>query len=154
TIDGAGESTHSTVSYVSQYPLPSSTGFLSYSDCGKNTLSERPPQHHGNKRRLRKTDAPMLRETIRRLLRHPILSAMMTVGGFTGLVSLASFGRDLLIANRYGVDRVLDAFLIAYLLPLSLVQVLAASFSSALMPTYVDVRENQSRDASQKLLRN
>lgn len=96
----------------------------------------------------------MFRKTIERLVQYPVFSAILTVGGLTALVSLASFGRDLLIANRFGVDRVLDAFLIAYLLPLSCVNILAASFTSALMPTYLDVRQNQSVEAGHALFRN
>lgn len=93
----------------------------------------------------------MIQRAIDRLVQYPIFSAILTVGGLTAIVSLASFLRDLLIANRYGVDRELDAFLIAYLLPLSLVNVLAASFTSALMPTYLELRQNQSRSASDAL---
>lgn len=93
----------------------------------------------------------VIQRVVDRLVQYPLFSAILTVGGMTAIVSLASFWRDLLIANRYGVDRELDAFLIAYLLPLSLVNVLAASFTSALMPTYLVVRRKQSPSASDAL---
>jgi putative peptidoglycan lipid II flippase len=99
--------------------------------------------------RLNRLDAWRKRSVNRR-----ILAAMLTVGGLTLVVKLASVARELVLAHQFGTGDVLDAFLIAFLLPSFIIQVVAGSFNLALIPTYVRVREHEGQDAAQRLFSN
>jgi len=80
-----------------------------------------------------------------------LLSTMLTVGGLTLLVKFVAAGKEAFVARQLGVGDALDAFLIAYLLPALAMNVIAGSFNSALVPTYIQVRERDGRAASQRL---
>ena len=80
-----------------------------------------------------------------------ILAAIISVGGFTILVKLAATAKQLVIAGQFGTGDALDAFLIAFLIPSFAINVVAGSFNAAFMPTYVEVREREGRDAAQLL---
>src|SRR5215510_4174093 len=80
-----------------------------------------------------------------------ILTAMLTVGGLTSIVKVASTFKEMLLARQFGVGDGLDAFLIAYMLPSFAINVLAGSFSAALIPTYIQAREEDGKDAAQRL---
>ncbi len=85
---------------------------------------------------------------------HRIFSAIITVGGFTFAVKLATVVKELLVARQFGTGDDLDAFLIAFLLPSYAINVVVGSLNSALIPTYIQVREYEGRDAAQQLLSN
>ncbi|MCF8143856.1 MAG: murein biosynthesis integral membrane protein MurJ [Deltaproteobacteria bacterium] len=87
-----------------------------------------------------------LRSTNRR-----IFGAIISIGGFTILVKLAAIAKQLVIAGRFGTGDALDAFLIAFLAPSFAINVAAGSFSAALIPTFVEVREREGQDAAQRL---
>ena len=72
---------------------------------------------------------------------------LVTVG-----VRVVSLGNTLLTATLFGTGDVLEAFFIAYLLPSFLMSVVAGSFTSALIPTYIQVRERQGDEAVRKLV--
>jgi putative peptidoglycan lipid II flippase len=57
----------------------------------------------------------------------------------------------LVVARWFGRSDALDAFLIAYLLPSFLVTLVAGSFNAAMIPTFVEVREREGREAAQRL---
>src|SRR4029078_7629041 len=80
-----------------------------------------------------------------------IFSAMMTVGVMNSVVMLVSSFRDLVVAHQFGVGDNLDAFLVAYLLPATAVSVVAGSLNAALIPTLIQVREQEGKEASQRL---
>ncbi len=80
-----------------------------------------------------------------------IFSGLLTIGVITALVRLATAGKDLVVAGQFGTSDVLDAFLIALVLPTFAVQVLAASFNPALVPTYISVRELEGENAAERL---
>lgn len=81
-----------------------------------------------------------------------IFTAMVTVGGLTFLVKLFAMGKELIVAGYFGTGDALDAFLIAFLLPSFAVSVVAGSFGPAFVPVFIQVRENEGRDAAQRLL--
>ena len=83
-----------------------------------------------------------------------ILTSAAMLGGLTVLVKLAAFAKDWLIARQFGVSDELDAFLVAFLIPLFAVAVAAGSFASAFMPTYIRVLEQQGFDAARRLTSN
>lgn len=80
-----------------------------------------------------------------------IFAATAIVGLLTGLVKFASVGKELVVAWRFGTGDELDAFLIALVVPSFIINVVAGSFKSALIPEYIKVREQQGREAAQQL---
>lgn len=83
-----------------------------------------------------------------------IFSAIITVGGLTVLVKVAATGKELFVAYKFGTSDALDAYLIAFLLPSFAINVIAGSFSAALIPTFIHVREREGREAAQRLFSN
>lgn len=80
-----------------------------------------------------------------------IFAAAMTIGGITGLVKLVAMAKELAIAYQFGTGDVLDAFLIAYLLPAFAINVVAGSLSACLVPAYIRAKEQQGQEAAQVL---
>jgi len=80
-----------------------------------------------------------------------IFSAMLTVGGMTVMVKLVSTAKEMVVAHQFGVGDGLDAFLIAFLLPSVAINVIAGSFNAALIPTYIQIRDQQGKQAAQSL---
>jgi putative peptidoglycan lipid II flippase len=80
-----------------------------------------------------------------------IFGAAVTVGIGTGFVKVASVGKELVVAWRFGTADDLDAFLIALVVPSLITHVIAGSFNAALIPTYIRVREQSGIKAAQKL---
>jgi putative peptidoglycan lipid II flippase len=81
-----------------------------------------------------------------------IFAAIATIGFGTLMVKVAAVAKELVIAYQFGTSNALDAFLIAYLLPSFAITVVAGSVSSALIPTYVKVRERDGREQAYRLL--
>ena len=81
-----------------------------------------------------------------------ILAAIVTVGGFTVLVKLAAVVKELAIAYQFGTGDELDAFLIAFLLPQFAINLIGGSLNAALIPTYIQVREQEGQGAAQCVL--
>lgn len=79
----------------------------------------------------------------RRSTNRRILAAALTVGTLTVVVKLAAMAKELVVAYRFGTGDVIDAFLIAFLLPSLVVNVVTGSFGLAFTPIYVDVRERR-----------
>ncbi|GJL80332.1 MAG: putative lipid II flippase MurJ [Nitrospinaceae bacterium] len=74
------------------------------------------------------------------------------VGFFTLLVKVASLSKELVVAYLFGTGDTLDAFLIAYLVPSFVVLIIAGAFKPAVVPTYIQVRDQESPEAAQELL--
>jgi putative peptidoglycan lipid II flippase len=77
---------------------------------------------------------------------------MVTVGGFTALVKLAAVVKEVATAYQFGVNDELDAFLIAFLLPQFAMNLIGGSLNTALIPTYIQICEQDGRGAAQRLL--
>ena len=85
---------------------------------------------------------------------HPgrkIFAAASSVAACSAIAGLAATAKELVVARWFGRGDALDAFLIAFLLPSFLVNLVAGSFSSALVPTFVEVRDREGREAAQRL---
>lgn len=80
-----------------------------------------------------------------------IFSAMLVVVVMTGAAKVAVVAKELVVARFFGTGEVVDAFLIAFLLPMFAINVLSDSFSAAMMPTYIRIRDNAGRKAAQQL---
>jgi len=87
-----------------------------------------------------------------RSVNHRIFSALMTVGGVTLAVKLVAAAKEIVVAYQFGTSDGLDAFLIAFLLPQLAINLIAGSFNAALIPTYIQVREQEGRREAQRLL--
>lgn len=81
-----------------------------------------------------------------------IFGAMVTVGGLTTLVKLVAAAKEMAIAYQFGTSDELDAFLIAFLLPAFAVKLIAGALNTALIPTYIQVREQEGQPAAQRVL--
>lgn len=83
-----------------------------------------------------------------------VFAAVLTVGGFTALANLAATVKELVVAHRFGTGDTLDALLIALLLPSFASNVIAGSFTAAIVPALVHIRESQNHEAMEKLFSN
>jgi putative peptidoglycan lipid II flippase len=81
-----------------------------------------------------------------------IFGAAMTVGVLTALMGVFSLLKEILVAARFGRGDEIDAFLFAWLITGFLVTVVAETFHVSLIPTYIQVLEQQGRESAQKLL--
>lgn len=80
-----------------------------------------------------------------------IFSGMVIVVMMSLIVKVMAAGKELIVADYFGTTHVVDAFLFAYLLPAFLINILAGSFSSAVMPTYIRTRDNKGRQVADRL---
>lgn len=80
-----------------------------------------------------------------------IFGAAVTVALGTIVVKSASLVKELVVAWKFGVGDTLDAFFIALLIPAFIINVVSSSFNAALIPTYIRVREQEGKEAAQKL---
>ncbi len=80
-----------------------------------------------------------------------IFRATLVVAVLSGFAMLGSVARELVVAQWFGRSDALDAFLIAYLLPSFLVNVVAGSFGPAFVPTFIQVREKEGDEGAQRL---
>ena len=83
-----------------------------------------------------------------------VYKRQVIVGGFNLIVKFVTFFKELVVANIFGINDELDAFLIALTIPSSIIAVIAGSFNAALIPTYIQVRESEGGEAANKLLSN
>lgn len=75
----------------------------------------------------------------------------MTVA--TTAVKLVAAVKEIAIAYRFGVGDDLDAYLIAYLYVTFIILIISVSFASAIIPTYVDVKNRLGHDSTSALFR-
>lgn len=81
-----------------------------------------------------------------------IFAAAVMIAAVTILVKIVGLARELVVASRLGRGDVLDAFIIANALPSYAVNVIAGSFSAAIVPTFIEVLHGRSRNEAQRLL--
>jgi putative peptidoglycan lipid II flippase len=80
-----------------------------------------------------------------------IFRAALIVAVCSSLVAIAAMLRELFVARFFGRSDALDAFLVAYLLPSSVVTIVAGSLATALLPVFVEIRHKQGLGAAQEL---
>lgn len=68
-----------------------------------------------------------------------------------GIVMVVAVLRDLIFAYRFGTGAIVDAFLMGLLVPTMAVQVVGASFSSAIVPEIIRLRVGPRRDIADAL---
>src|SRR5258707_6417838 len=80
-----------------------------------------------------------------------ILTDAVVVGALTLLVKLAGAAKVVFSAHLLGAGDQFDAFVIAFVIPSFLGDVLAGSLLAAFIPTLIEVREKQGADAAHEL---
>jgi len=80
------------------------------------------------------------------MFRATVIVALATVA-----VRIVSLAKELVVAWKFGVSDELDAYLVATVVPLFLISLIAGSFNSAVIPTYIHVRDNDGHVAAQRL---
>jgi len=83
---------------------------------------------------------------------YKIFNALVTVAILYGIAKVGAIAKELVVAWRFGTLDEMDAFLIAFLVPSFVINVVAGSFNTAFMPTYIRVRKQEGDEASQRLL--
>jgi putative peptidoglycan lipid II flippase len=83
-----------------------------------------------------------------------VLFQMAVIGICTGLVKLAGAAKVIFSARAFGVSDNIDAYFIAFLVASFFGDTLAGSLNSALVPTFIQVREIEGRAAAQRLYQN
>ena len=91
------------------------------------------------------------RRSLKSTVRTKISSAALTTGSLSVLVKLASLGSTLIIASLFGTGDDLEAFFVAFMLPSLMMHVIGGAFSSAMIPTYVQLMEQQGKEQAQAL---
>lgn len=83
-----------------------------------------------------------------------VFTAALTVAAATAVLKLATAGRELVVAHRFGTSDALDAFIIAILAPSFAISVQVAALSAAVMPTLIRVAEQDGEAAARRLVQN
>src|SRR5580693_6864899 len=83
-----------------------------------------------------------------------MLADTATVGGWTAAVKVAGAAKVILAARLFGAGDVMDAFLIAFLLPAFFMDMLAGPLDSALIPALIELRHQQGKAAAEALYSN
>ncbi len=98
----------------------------------------------------------VVNEVAARIRRRPelsgrLLQAILAVGGITFLARLAFGVRELTVAHYFGLSDERDALAIAAVGLVFTVNVVAGSFGSAFVPTFIRVRDSEGHAAAQAL---
>jgi putative peptidoglycan lipid II flippase len=80
-----------------------------------------------------------------------IFRAATTVGFFGVGVKVIAMLKEMAIANYFGRNDQVDAFLVAYLVPGFFVVIVAGSLNAAFLPTFIHVRHKNGEEAAQQL---
>ena len=81
-----------------------------------------------------------------------IFGAAITVGFLAAGVRVVGLVNTQVTAALFGTGDVMEAFFVALLLPSFVINVVAGAFTSALIPTYTQIREHQGDEAARKLV--
>jgi putative peptidoglycan lipid II flippase len=81
-----------------------------------------------------------------------IFVAIVIVGFFTVISKLVSMIKDLFVARSFGVSSELDAFLVSFIVPSLVINLVGSSFNASLIPAYIEVRTKDGPDAARELL--
>jgi len=80
-----------------------------------------------------------------------VFGVAMIVGTMTMGIKLASLIKESVVAAAFGTGNAYDAFIIALLVPTTIVNMLSGSLNAALIPTYIEIREQEGSPAAQRL---
>lgn len=80
-----------------------------------------------------------------------VLGAALLIGILTLGIKVLSLFKESVVAGAYGTGSSFDAFIIAQLLPMTLISIISGSLNAALIPTYIEIREQQNTEAAHRL---
>ena len=80
-----------------------------------------------------------------------IFDATLTVGVLNFCSSVLYMFKSMVVASFFGMGDTLEAFIIAFLPLLFVINVVIGAFTSSLIPTYIQVREQQGMNAARDL---
>ncbi|MGK0185347.1 MAG: putative peptidoglycan lipid II flippase [Verrucomicrobiales bacterium] len=80
-----------------------------------------------------------------------ILGSVMTVGVLTMCVKAMGFAKELVVANYFGTSDVMDAFVIAFMIPSVVAAVLAEGLPDALLPAYSETAAKNGKQEADAL---
>ena len=81
-----------------------------------------------------------------------IFAAMLTVGGLTVLVKMVSAGKELVIAYQFGTSDALDAFVMAFLLPQFVIELIGGALKRPSSPPTFRCVNKKGSEAAQRLI--
>ena len=81
-----------------------------------------------------------------------IFGASVTILIMTLAVKGVTFVKEVLVAARFGTGDELDAFLIAFLIPSLVINVLGATLGAVFIPAYVEIRESRGATQANRLV--
>ena len=81
-----------------------------------------------------------------------IVSATLTVSGATTLVKIVGAAKVILIARAFGTSDQLDSYLLAFLLPSFMGDMVAGASSPALIPLLLETRQHEGCERARRLL--
>lgn len=81
-----------------------------------------------------------------------ILRATLLVGSLTVLAKVAATAKEIFVASSFGRSDVVDAFLIAFLVPQTVISVGGACFSASLVPVFAKVQVERGERQAEALL--
>jgi putative peptidoglycan lipid II flippase len=74
-----------------------------------------------------------------------IFRAGAILATFGALAKLSGIARDIVIASKFGVGDALDAYVVAFTIPTLVFSVFISTFGASLIPTYIELRKDNSR---------
>jgi len=80
-----------------------------------------------------------------------VFGAAMVVGIMTLGIKVISLVKESFVAASFGTGTEFDAFIVALLVPTTVVSILSGSLNAALIPTYIEIREQENSEAAQRL---
>lgn len=80
-----------------------------------------------------------------------VLGATLLIGSLTFGIKLISVAKESLVAAAYGTGAAFDAFIVALLLPMTVISIISGSLNAALIPTYIEIREKENSAAAHRL---
>jgi putative peptidoglycan lipid II flippase len=83
-----------------------------------------------------------------------VLNVTFTIAWITAVTKVFYLAKDLLVANVFGRSDELDAFLIAYVMPTFIINVMTAQLGAALIPAFIHQQESRGREQAHGLLAN
>ncbi len=81
-----------------------------------------------------------------------IFRAIFIVGVSTVGVKAIALGKELMVASTFGTGDALEAFLIAFMVPIFVINFVVQPMKTALMPTYIKVKKQEGREAAESLI--
>jgi putative peptidoglycan lipid II flippase len=94
-----------------------------------------------------------MRDAITRRLGTGLLGALWTVGAGAASVRVAAAVKDLVVAHRFGTGDAVEAFLMAFVLPIFLAGSIRSAFLASFVPRYLQAEARRGPEAAREVLR-